>query len=170
MGTPEDPTPGDLHINADAIKTVKFATDYLNSFTKLREGFEDAVTNLEKLAPEQRKMAGISAEQVAELVELAADHKKIAAFYAASAEMTELLRHTYLDRSHKIATRIAEATEQVRRRADRSPNGAEILGSLADMIEYQLGPAQKAMATKAKAKVAAKKGDEPAKGSIETTP
>jgi hypothetical protein len=86
----------------------------------------------------------------------------------ASAEMTELLHHTYLDRSHKIAMRIAEATEQVRRRADRSPNGAEILGAVADMIEYQLAPAQKAMATKAK-KVATNKGDEPAKV-IEPTP
>jgi hypothetical protein len=170
MGTPENPTPGDLHIDATAISVVKFSNDHISSFTKLRDGYEKAVDDLQKLGTEQRKAAGISADEVAEIVALKADHAKIAAFYAASAEMTELLRHTLLDRGHKIATRLAEATEQVRRRAARYPNGAEILGSVAALLEYQLGPAQKAMATKAKAKAATTPDKETDTTSTQSTP
>lgn len=46
---------------------------------------------------------------------------------------------------------------QAKRRAERSPNGAEILGPLTDMLQYQLGPAYKGAATKAKAKAGSEK-------------
>ena len=87
-------------------------------------------------------------------------HKQIVALHAAASKLAELLHETRMDRGHQIATRLAEIVEQARRRAERSPNGAEILGPLADLFEYQLGPAQKAVNTRTRAKIAPGKAGE----------
>ena len=47
-----------------------------------------------------------------------------------------------------------ELAAQARRRAKRDPAGSEVLGPLADLLEYQSAPAMKAVATKEKAKLA----------------
>jgi hypothetical protein len=159
-----------MHIDATGVAYVEYPSDYIQSLTKLRAGHEIAIANVTRITPAQLKAAGISAEQAAEVIELAAEHKKIGGLYEASAKMTEVLHDTYLDRGHQIATRIAEMVEQARRRADRSPNGAEILGPLDDLLAYQLGPAQQAAVTKAKAKAQAGKGVEAAKAGEEVTP
>ncbi|HLM72420.1 MAG TPA: hypothetical protein VK459_07010, partial [Polyangiaceae bacterium] len=129
-----------------------------------------AVANIARLTPTQLKAAGINPDEAAAIVSLAAEHKQIGALYAAAAKLTELLHETRMDRGHAIATRIAEIAEQARRRADRSPNGAEILGPLADLLDYQLGPAQKAVTTRAKAKVAPEKNGQASPPGNETTP
>jgi len=75
-----------------------------------------------------------------------------------------------MDRGHAIATRLAEIAEQARRRADRSLNGPAILGPLADLLDYQLGPAQKAVTTRAKAKLAPENSGQVSPAASETTP
>ena len=168
MNDPKNPTPGDLHIDASDIAVIDLTPEYLQTLTKLRAGSEKAVANVARLTPAQLKAAGINADDPAALVALAAEHKRICALYEAAAKLTELLHETHLDRGHTIATRLAETTEQAKRRADRSPNGAEILGPLADLIEYQLGPAYKGAATKAKGKAASEVNGEasPARGAV----
>ena len=166
MSDPKNPTPGDLHIDATDIAVIDLTPEYLQTLTKLRAGFEKGVANIARLTPAQLKAAGINPDDAATIVALTAEHKRISALHEASAKLTELLHETSMDRGHTIATRLAEATEQAKRRADRSPNGAEILGPLADLLQYQLGPAYKGAATKAKAKAAPEKTGEtsPAEG------
>lgn len=166
MGDPKNPVPGDLVIDASGVAVIDYTTEHLNTLTKLRDGHEKAVANLARLTAEQLKAAGLNAEEVAAIVDLAVDHRKIGVLLAASEKMTELLHESHLDRGHKIATRLAEATSQARRRADRSPLGAAILGPLEDLLEYQLAPAQKGVITKAKkAKAPPPKAPPPKDGS-----
>jgi hypothetical protein len=155
MSDPKNPKPGDMHIDASDLATVNHATEHLNSLTKLRAGHEKAVANIENATPAQLKAAGISAEEAADLVQLAAEHQQVSVHHEASARMTDILHDTKLDKGHKIATRLAEMAEQAKRRAERSPNGTEILGPFADLFEYQLGPALKGASTRAKAKAKA---------------
>lgn len=162
MSDPKNPKPGDMHIDASDIATVDHASEHLNSLTKLRVGYEKAVANIKNATPAQLKAAGISAEEAADFVELAAEHQQVSAHHEASARMTDVLHDTKLDKGHKIATRLAEMAEQAKRRADRSPNGTEILGPFADLFEYQLGPALKGASTRAKTRAraaAAKEGE-----------
>ena len=155
MNDPKNPKPGDPHIDASDYPLDDYTPEYLQTLTKLRPGFETAVDNVGGLPPAQLKAAGISSEEATELVALAAEHKQLGVLYKASAKLTEMLHETRMARGHSIATRLAELAEQVKRRADRSVNGPAILGPLAGLLEYQLGPAQKGAATKAKAKAKA---------------
>ena len=170
MSDPKNPLPGDLHIDAGAIAVVDLTPEHLKSLTKLHAGHENAVANIARLTPAQLKAAVINPDEAAALVALAAEHKQIGVLHAAAAKLTELLHETRMDRGHTMAARLAEMAEQARRRADRSPNGAEILGPLADLFDYQLGPAQKAVATRAKAKVALGKNGQVSPAGNELTP
>jgi hypothetical protein len=170
MSDPKNPLPGDLHIDASDIAVIDLTPDYLRSLTKLHTGHEGAVANIARLTPAQLNAAGINPSEAAVIVSLAAEHKQIGVLHAAAAKLTELLHETRMDRGHAISTRIAEIAEQARRRAERSANGAEILGPLADLLEYQLGPAQKAVTTRTKAKVAPEKNGQVAPAGNETTP
>lgn len=162
MSDPKNPVPGDLHIDASDIAVIDLTPEHLKALTKLRAGHEVAVANIARLTPAQLKAAGINPDEAAVIVSLAAEHKQIGALHAAAAKLTELLHETRMDRGHAIAMRIAEFAEQARRRADRSPNGAEILGPLADLLDYQLGPAQKAVTTRTKAKLSPEKNGQAA--------
>jgi hypothetical protein len=170
MSDPKNPLPGDLHINASDIAVIDLTPEHLKALTKLRAGHENAVANIARLTAAQLKAAGINPDEAAAIVSLAAEHKRIDVFHAAAAKLAELLHETRMDRGHAMATRIAEIAEQARRRADRSPNGAEILGPLADLLDYQLGPAQKAVTTRVKAKLAPEKNDQTGPAGSETTP
>lgn len=156
MSDPKNPKKGDLHIDASDIAVIDYTPEFLNTLTKLRPGYTEATDNLAALTPAQLDAAGINPAEITAVTALAAEHKQIGVLLAASEKLTDLLRDTHLDRGHRIATRLAEIVEQARRRADRSTNGAEILGPLDALITYQLGPSQKAAATKAKAKSAGK--------------
>jgi hypothetical protein len=72
-----------------------------------------------------------------------------------------------LDRSHQVSL-LGEIATQARRRGERAPNGAGILGPLADLFEYQYGPANKAVATRAKRTKAARANATP--GAPKSTP
>jgi len=157
MSDPKNPKPGDPHIDASDYPLDDYTPEHLRTFTKLRPGYEIAVDNVGGLPSAQLKAAGISSEDATELVALAAEHKQLGVLYKASKKLTELLHETRMARGHTIATRLAEVAETVKRRADRSVNGPAILGPLAGLLEYQLGPGQKAAATRAKAKAAAEK-------------
>jgi hypothetical protein len=159
MGIPTDPERGDKHIDASAVALRDLTPEYIRTLTKLRSGYMKAVACVERLTPEQLKANGISPDEVAALVTQAAEHKQLIAFYEASEKLTELCHDSKMEKGHQIATRLAEMAEQARRRADRSQNGAEILGPLADLFEYQFAPAEKSASTKAKAKAASAKGN-----------
>jgi hypothetical protein len=170
MSDPKNPLPGDLHIDASDIAVIDLTPEHLKALTKLRAGHEKGVANIARLTPAQLKAAGINPDEAAATVALASEHKRIDVLHAATEKLTELLHETRMDRGHAIATRLAEIAEQARRRADRSPNGAEILGPLADLLDYQLGPAQKAVTTRAKAKLAPEKNGQADPAGSETTP
>ena len=170
MSDPKNPLPGDLHIDASDIAVIDLTPEHLKALTKLHAGHENAVANIARLTPAQLKAAGINPDEAAAIVALAAEHKQIGGLYAAAAKLAELLHETRMNRGHAMATRIAEVAEQARRRADRSLNGAEILGPLADLLDYQFGPAQKAVATRGKAKAAPEKNGQVAPAETETTP
>lgn len=170
MSNPKEPQKGDMHIDATAVATVQLTPEYIKTLTKLRPGYENAIANLKRLTPTQVKVTGATQEEITEIVELAAEHKQIASLYEASAHMTEVLRSTYFERGHQIATRLGETVEQAKRRAERSPNGAEILGPLEDLLEYQLGPALKGVATRKAKKAPPSKGDEAPKDAGEAAP
>jgi hypothetical protein len=169
MSDPKHPLPGDPHIDAGDITFKDYTPDYIRVLTKLHVGYESAVANVARLAPAQLKVTGVSPDEAAAIVALAAEHKYIGELHAAATKLTELLHDTRMDRGHQIATRLAEIAEQARRRADRSPNGAEILGPLSDLLKYQLGPSQKAVSTKAKAKRPPAKDDQTTPAGSETT-
>jgi hypothetical protein len=64
------------------------------------------------------------------------------------------------NRGHQLSLLFGELAMQGRRRGERDPHGAEILGPLADLFEYQYGPANKAAATREKEKAKAAKEKE----------
>jgi hypothetical protein len=169
MNDPKHPLPGDSHIDASDIAFKDYTSGYIKGLTKLHVGYESAVANVGRLTPTQLQVAGINTDEAAAVVALAEEHKYIGVLHAAATKLTELLHDTRMDRGHQIATRLAEIAEQARRRADRSPNGAEILGPLADLLKYQLGPSQKAVSTKEKAKRSPEKNGQTTPAGSETT-
>jgi hypothetical protein len=167
MGIPTDPEPGDKHIDASAVPLRDLTPEYIRTLTKLRGGYLKAVACVERLTPEQLKANGINPQEVAALVAQTAEHKQLSSFHEASAKLTELFHDSKMEKGHQIATRLAEMAEQARRRADRSQNSAEILGPLAELLEYQFSPAEKALSTKTKAKgapIVKGSGTKPASG------
>lgn len=58
---------------------------------------------------------------------------------------------------------LSELAAQIRRRAERSADGAELLGPTADILECQYGPAARASLTKEKKAAAAPSKPAPAK-------
>jgi len=170
MNDPKNPKPGDPHIDASDYPLDDYTPEYLQTLTKLRAGYEKAVANIARLTPAQLKAAGISPEDAAALDFLTAEHKQLGVLYEASAKLTELLHETRMDRGHIIATRLAEAAQQARRRAHRSVNGPEILGPLEELLDYQLGPAMKALATRTRAKAGPERKEEAVQAAGEAAP
>src|SRR5262249_43562385 len=82
--------------------------------------------------------------------ELIAEYNRCDELLPAAEKLAELLRETKLDRADQISAIMAELVAQARRRAARDPKPYEILGPLADLLDYQLGPANRAEPTKAK--------------------
>ncbi|HVK67406.1 MAG TPA: hypothetical protein VM694_23130, partial [Polyangium sp.] len=61
-----------------------------------------------------------------------------------------------------IANRLGEMAQQVRRRGERSPDGAPILALFEMLLAYQSAPALKAVATREKARANEEAPSEPA--------
>jgi len=148
MSDPKHPEPGDLVIDASDIAVVDITPEQITKLVKLHEGADKAMENIERLKPAEVSRAGISAGEVARAVVLIAEYRRIEGLLPAVEKLLELLHETRLDRGHKLSLLLAEIATQARRRGERDPQGAEILGPLADLFAYQYGPANKAAATR----------------------
>lgn len=157
MSNPKNPEPGDLVIDASDIDVVDITPDQIMKLLKLHDGAEKAMDNLLRLKPLEISRAGVSDAEVARARVLIAEYRRIETLLPAVAKLLELLHETRLDRGHKISLLIAEIATQARRRGERDPQGAEILGPLEDLLTYQYGPAIKAAATRGRKNAQAKR-------------
>lgn len=158
---PKNPKPGDLHIDASALAVVDLLPEQIPKLSKLREGYAVALDALASLSPQAASKAGIHPDEIARAVALAAEIKSLDVFAPAAEKLAELMHETRLDRGHQLAGILTEAAAQARRRAERDPNGAAILAPLEDLLDFQYGPAAKAIITREKGK--AKDTPEPPK-------
>jgi hypothetical protein len=104
-----------------------------------------------RLTPEELERAGVNEKEVQRARSLIAEHERAEKLLPAVEKLAELVYKTKLDRAHQISLIIGEMTNHVRRRGERNPNGAAILRPFADLLEYHYAPANKAVATKARA-------------------
>lgn len=153
---PKHPKSGDLHIDASDIAVVDLTPEQIRGLSKLRDGYGKALDSLASLSPEAVTKAGIHPEEIARAVTLAGEIARIDEVSPAADKLAELLKETRLDRAHQLAGILTEAAAQARRRADRDPNGAAIIAPLEGLLEFQYGPAAKAVVTKEKAKAKTK--------------
>lgn len=149
---PKHPAIGDQHIDATDITLVDITPDAINSFIKLHDGADKAMANVERLKPGEIDGAGVNEKVIQILLPLIQDYRRAEELLPASEKLAEMLYETKMERGNRIAQLMGEICAQVRRRAERDPNGAEILGPFEDMMNYQFGPAKKAVATKEKSK------------------
>lgn len=148
MSDPKHPKVGDLIIDATGIPLVDITPERIRQLTKVRDGYEAAVTEVMQLAAVDVERAGLNPAEIQRLQTLSADDTHLGELHAAAQKLTELLYETRLQRRHEIATLLGEFAAQARRRADRVENSAEVLGPLATLLDYQYGPAKQAAATK----------------------
>jgi hypothetical protein len=159
MSDPKNPVPGDLVIDASDVAVVDITPEQIVKLIKLHEGAEKALANIERLKPNEIKRAGLNPAEVDRAITLIAEYRRTEALLPAAEKLVELLTETRFDRGHQISLLLAEIATQARRRGQRDPQGAEILGPFADLFEYQYGPANKAVATREKAKANAAKAN-----------
>jgi hypothetical protein len=152
MGTPSNPVPGDLSIDASDIKPTELSADQIARITKTREGFGDAVSCLSRLKPEHMQAAGINPAELANALTLKGEYDRCAELLPAVEKLVEILRDTKLERGHQVSVYLSDVVKQARRRAERDPKAAEALGILDDMNAYLSAPALKGAATRAKGK------------------
>lgn len=156
MKDPKTPQPGDLVIDASGLDVVDTTPDMVNKLIKVRKGIGKAVANVERLKPEEIQRAGINPLDVEQVRGIFAQYRLAEALLPAVQKLAELVYETKAYRGHEISQILGDIAAQARRRGERDPKGAEILGPLADLFEYQYGPAKKAVATREKAKAQAK--------------
>jgi hypothetical protein len=154
MSDPKKPVPGDRTIDASDVPVVDFTPERIATLVKFREGVALAMANVLRLRPEDMERAGINEKDVERARTLIAERQRIEEVLPAAMKLAELLYETKLDKEHRISLIFGELAAQARRRAKRDPAGSEVLGPLADLLDYQSGPAMKAVATKEKAKLA----------------
>jgi hypothetical protein len=152
MSNPKTPTPGDLVIDASDVHVVDITPEQISKLTKLHAGADKALDNIERLKPAEIQRAGINPEAITRAIAAIADYRRARALLPAVEKLLELLRETQFQRGHDISRLLGEIATQARRRGDRDPHGAEILGPLADLLAYQYGPANKGAATRRKKK------------------
>jgi hypothetical protein len=151
---PKYPKPGDLHIDATDIPFKDLFPDQISKLSKTRPGFENAVECFLRLSPELIDRAGINPVVAQKAKELMATTKRCDDVLPAAEKLVELLHETRLHARHELSGILTEVGAQSRRRAERDSNGEEILAALEELLDYQYGPAAKAVATKEKAKEA----------------
>lgn len=152
MNDPKHPLPGERHIDVTDISLVDITSDYVSHLSKLREGHAAAVANLMQAGPAARKKAGLNEDEVEELAAAWAACMRVDEVLPAVEKLLELLVETRLVRGHEVAVRIGEMAHQIRRRAERSPNGGEILGPFQTLVDYHFAVGQKAAAAREKKK------------------
>jgi len=152
MSDPKHPKVGDKTIDASDVDLVDITPERIRELSKLRDGYEKAIQNVVELNSDAVTKAGLNPTEIQRLSMLATKNAYLGELHAAAEKLTELLKETRLETRHEIATLLGEMAAQTRRRADRATNGAEILGPLAALLEYQSRAAKQAAATKEKEK------------------
>jgi len=150
MSDPKHPTVGAMSIDASDIVPVDLTPEQVMRKTKVRAGFPKAVANLPRLSPEQLQAGGINPHEVQRALDLKVQYDRCDELLPPAEKLVELLRETKVEYGHQIGIILGEIAAQVRRRADRDPKGADILGTLSDLLDYVSGPATKAAETRAK--------------------
>jgi hypothetical protein len=138
------------------LEIVDITPEEIYKRSKLHDGADKAMATIERLTPAEIARAGINEKEVTRAIGLIAEYRRFEDALPAAEKLVELLHENKLDRGHQISLLLGEIATQARRRGERDPNGAEILGPLADLFEYQYGPAKKGVATRAKKAKAAR--------------
>jgi len=152
---PKHPVIGDQHIDATERELIDATPDVVSSYVKFRFGVEKAIANIERLKAEEIERAGINEKTVQLVTSLVEEIRQLDEFLGPTQKLAEKLYETKLERSHRVSQLFGEICAQARRRAERDPKGAEVLGPLEDLLTYQYGPAKKATVTKEKTKAKA---------------
>ncbi len=168
MSNPKEAVPGDLIIDASDIQDVVDVTaEEISGFVKFHDGYEKALANLERLKPDDIDRAGINPKAVQDAVALIAQHRHCEKLLPAAEKLAELIYETKMERAHRISLLIGEIVSQAKRRGQGSAEAGLVLGPLKDLLDYQLGPANKAVVTRKKKGKEQEAGDsdkEPASG------
>lgn len=151
MSNPLHPVPGDLVIDASDLTVYDLTPAQIKKKIKVRDGFEEAVGCLVRLEPEEVKQAGLNPDDIAASTVLLAQYERAQEVLPAAEKLAELLRETKIETGHRIGVILGNAASQVRRRAERDPDAAELLGKLSDLLTYVSAPAKKAAVTRNKA-------------------
>jgi hypothetical protein len=151
MGTPQNPEPGDRSIDVTDLTVYDLTPEQITKKTKVRDGFDKAVACLGRLKPDQLKAAGLDADDVARCTQLLADYKRADEVLPSVDKLAELLRETKIETGHQMGIILGDSASQARRRAERNPKAAEVLGALQDLLDYVSAPALKGVATRTKA-------------------
>jgi hypothetical protein len=162
MSDPTQYKVGDLTVSAEGVAVIKVTPEEIQRYIKFRDGVEKAITCVETLKAEDIKRAGLNPVTVQETVELIAEYRHMCELHPVAERLTEMLYDTKMNRAHRISLNFGELASQGRRRGERDPNGAEILGPLMDLLDYQFGPGKKGASTRAKlrAKAEGEQADE----------
>jgi hypothetical protein len=147
---PKHPQPGDLVIDASDVQVVDVTGKKVKNLTKLRRGYDAAVTNVANQPAAMLARAGIGADDLATVNASAAVIARVDQLLPAAEKLAELLRETKQVHSAKVSAGLHDFGSQVKRRAKRDPNGDEILAALEVLLTWTGGPAKKAVATKVK--------------------
>ena len=152
---PKHPVIGDQHIDATERALIDATPDVVSSYVKFRVGVEKAIANIERLKLEEIERAGVNEKTIQLATSLIQEIRLLDELLGPTQKLAEKLYETKLERAHQVSQLFGEICAQARRRAERDPKGAEVLGPLEDLLTYQFGPAKKATVTKEKAKAKA---------------
>lgn len=165
-GDPKKPHIGAMSIDASDLTPTPLTPDQVQQRIKVRAGFNGAVACLALLSAEQIQLGGLNGDDVKRALEHKLQFDRCDEFLPAAEKLVELLRDTKVEHGHQIGMILSEIAAQARRRAERDPKAAEVLGVISDLLEYVSAPALKAAATRAKREEAENNGQpakEPAK-------
>jgi hypothetical protein len=151
MSDATKPKPGDLSIDVTDLTVYDLTSEQINAKTKLRPGFEKAVECLGRLTPDQVKQVGLSADEIDRSGALMTQYNRAHEVLPAARKLVELLCETKIETGHQIGIILSGSASHVRHRAERDAKAAEVMGALADLLNYVSAPAKKAAATRRKA-------------------
>ena len=150
MNDPKHPVVGDMAIDATDITQAELTLEQIQQKTKVRAGFSKAVAALKRISPSQIQVSGINGDEVQRALDLKVQYDRCEELIPPAEKLVNTLRDTRLEYGHQIGIILGEIAAQVRRRADRDPKAAEVLGPLEDLLNYISAPGLKAAKTRAK--------------------
>ncbi len=150
MSDPKHPEFGAMSIDATDVTPVVVSPAEIRRFSKTRSGFEKALTCLGRLTPAQAKTLGISEADVAEAKAIEPEIARAEELLPPAEELARRVKNVRLVRANRAATLVHGAASAARKRANRDPKAADVLGALGDLVSYTMAPAEKARTTLAK--------------------